>query len=447
MNNRTFTLKENDVLYFLHIPKTAGVSFIDFVDNYFDQNSILSHQTWHKLLPHLPLDLNQYNFIRGHYGIGLHRLLNKKSVCITMLREPVERTISSFLHYKREPGEGLEKELEKIEPTSSLQQWKIDDKVSKKILSNNQTKYLSIDLDVQKITNDNNSTYFFNEVSDDFINNKITEKELLENAKNNLMKFAFFGISERFEESLQLLCFTFGWKHNRYIRKMNYAGIKEREKYASKFNLKKITEYNKLDIEIYEFAKKIFEKKYDNMIKFLKEKYYEHKFENMNQNNLVYKLLDIHFENTYFLNISPETKISYSFNQKLFGDGWFSREKDLQTKKYMRWTGPKNKSILYLPMINAEKIKIGFIVKNYLLQNNIDSLKIKINNENVKLSITDQQNKKIFFEGITDIKKLDKFLRISFDIEKTISPESIISNSEDTRMLGILIEKITIEAI
>ena len=39
-------LRENDLMYFLHIPKTAGTTLIATLDSYFDHDSIFPSKVW-----------------------------------------------------------------------------------------------------------------------------------------------------------------------------------------------------------------------------------------------------------------------------------------------------------------------------------------------------------------------------------------------------------------
>ena len=48
--------KKDDVLYFLHIPKTAGTTLITILDNYFESNSVLKPHDWQLLLPQTPVE-------------------------------------------------------------------------------------------------------------------------------------------------------------------------------------------------------------------------------------------------------------------------------------------------------------------------------------------------------------------------------------------------------
>jgi len=41
-------LKDDDIAHYLHIPKTAGTSFIATLDSFFDYNSIYAEKVWHE---------------------------------------------------------------------------------------------------------------------------------------------------------------------------------------------------------------------------------------------------------------------------------------------------------------------------------------------------------------------------------------------------------------
>ena len=102
-NSFEYNLKKNDILYFLHIPKNAGTSLIAILENYFDLNSIFQGKYWQNLILHKPKNFSKLRFFRGHFGYGLHRILQRKPIYITMLRDPVERTLSDYYHIRRDP--------------------------------------------------------------------------------------------------------------------------------------------------------------------------------------------------------------------------------------------------------------------------------------------------------------------------------------------------------
>ena len=75
-------------------------------------------------------------------------------------------------------------------------------------------------------------------------------------AKENLVKsFSVVGISERFEESLVLMATTFDWEIPFY---KNCKVSKTRPQIGSG-TVEMIRDHNRLDVELYEFAKGLFE--------------------------------------------------------------------------------------------------------------------------------------------------------------------------------------------
>ena len=91
-------------LYYLHIPKTAGTSLISFLDSQFDSSEICPAQLLPSLFALPRQDLSKYAFFRGHLWHGLNTYLKRDLAYITMLRDPVQRTISWYSHVRREPG-------------------------------------------------------------------------------------------------------------------------------------------------------------------------------------------------------------------------------------------------------------------------------------------------------------------------------------------------------
>jgi len=84
----------------------------------------------------------------------------------------------------------------------------------------------------------------------------ISDERLLEIAKENLThSFRVVGLTERFQESLALMMASFGWRvsfyENRRVTKIRPA-VEPRM-------VDMIRGHNRLDIELYEFAKKLFE--------------------------------------------------------------------------------------------------------------------------------------------------------------------------------------------
>ncbi len=177
-------LKEDDILYFLHIPKTAGTSLSSIIDKYFDRKKVLGVHAWKYLLPKLPLDFKKYQFVRGHFGYGFYRILPKKPVYITILRDPKEIIFSSYQMIQRLT---LEAKRYSIPQNKTISELITDPKIYP--LKNVQTRYIAIDLDIKSLSKGMGIEELSDYQPDDhdyFLEPKISDDELLEVAQKHI---------------------------------------------------------------------------------------------------------------------------------------------------------------------------------------------------------------------------------------------------------------------
>jgi len=440
-------LKENDILYFLHIPKAAGTSFISVLDNYFDLNRICKLHDWEEMLTNMPKDISKLNLFRGHFGYGIHHILQQKPVYITMLREPISRTISDFQQSTRTKKMGVEKpffknsELSKL-VTSSETKWRF---------TNNQTRHIVIDLEPSFLQNSSDKDKidsFSRFLEPSFKHPKFSDEKLLEIAKQRISEFAFVGIAEKFEESLMLLCYIFGWKPLRIVPQLNVLPTKIIQKNISTNTFEAIKECTKIDSELYNFALRQFDERFSYMVQILMQKYYTPDLSNLSFKELLYSLLERNYLDRYWKSKPTVSSINYDFSQPLLGSGWYLRELDPDDNIF-RWTGPGTESVIDLPKLEGKNFKIQFRVVSYSLPEILDSLTLKINDVPIKLKTKnkDLTKKQVIFEGEIPNDALEtprNFIQIKFEVNKTTSLKKINADSNDTRKLGIGIEWIKI---
>jgi len=284
--NLQYDLRDDDITYFLHIPKTAGTSFIALLDSYFDVDSIYPEKVWHELLKKDHTNFSKYKLVRGHFGYNVNQVFHRKPIYLTMLRDPVERTISQFEHIRRDKlGNNWVSEnfLSHDELLSDL----FKDENKRKRLGNSQTRYIGLDCNVFDFTKDMDEktlNHFRFDGNLHKFQNNISDEEILENAKNRILDYEFFGITEKFEESMFLLHYTFGWKPIKNMWKLNVSAPRPHKQDLSKETKEQIETWNELDRKLYDFAVKHFEERISIMTKTLKEKYYQSSFANLPYN-------------------------------------------------------------------------------------------------------------------------------------------------------------------
>ncbi|HEX5176666.1 MAG TPA: hypothetical protein VFV83_06540, partial [Chthoniobacteraceae bacterium] len=166
---------------------------------------------------------------KGHMLFGLHAILPQPATYITVLREPVDRVLSSFYfmrNYKLHP----------LYWKFRFEHWSLEDFVRRSPRDNVQCKILAGVEYARPCT-----------------------AEIYERAKENLLRcFSVVGLSERFEESLALMKLRFGWKLPRYAS-FNVSRTRPRKADVPRSTLDLIEEKNSFDISLYQYAATMFE--------------------------------------------------------------------------------------------------------------------------------------------------------------------------------------------
>jgi len=441
-----YSLNDDDIVYFLHIPKTAGTTLIAILDSYFDFDSIYPWRFWPKLLRKIP-DFTKYKLVRGHFGYGLHRLLPKKPVYVTILRDPIERTISDYDHRVRDP-DPLYKE--KYSKNQSIAEF-FSDKEKRKTFENMHTLHIGLDPDILLLTKSygRKSIHRFRFREElPYWADDVSKKELLETAKQRLANFEFVGIAEKFEESLFLLYYTFGWRPISSTWRLNIAKKRPRSEELPSEAVAKIRECVQLDIELYNYAKQLFEQRYSRMVHDLKTKYYKDSYASLSPTEMMYKMLEKHYESrldcTHYTLV---TTLDYDFRPKLSGSGWYYREVLEETGETFRWTGPHTVSTIDFPLVKENDLVVKVSVMRAIAPDIMDSLKLKVNNHPIKLERSSYNHGRATFEGVIPKSALageKPFTRLVFEINRTINPHEINPTDPTNRFLGVAINRIKI---
>ena len=222
-----------EALIFLHIPKTAGTTLNRIIESQYspfaiftmDPHRIRATAARFKRLPEARR--RRLQVVRGHLFYGIHEFLPQGATYITMLREPVARLLSAYYFVLRRPLNPLHRKLKR-------ERLRIEDCV--------------------RLFPDRNNTQcrFIAGIKD----TAIRDERLLAIAKENLTKsVSVVGISERFEESLMLMAATFAWQ----IRCYDNRRVAKTRPQIDPGAVEMIRDHNRLDLELYEFGKGLFE--------------------------------------------------------------------------------------------------------------------------------------------------------------------------------------------
>ena len=230
----------DETLIFLHLPKAGGMTLHFILEQRYPRSEIYTfdgrkpHQAVEHFQAFPETERAHYRLLKGHVLFGLHRLVPNPCTYITLLRDPVERVISQYYYAKNRPGHYLHERLN--QPNMTLYEYAAQRVTPESI--NQQTTMLA---GVRFATWQAEPT-----------------REILELAKHNLQKhFRVVGLVEHFDASLLLMQRAFGWRLPWYLRE-NVTREKPVRAQIDPRAGTLLAELNRLDIELYAFARELF---------------------------------------------------------------------------------------------------------------------------------------------------------------------------------------------
>ena len=234
-------IQDDEQVCFVHLGKTAGLTLISVLEKQFRPEEILpAHQYSEDLFNGVPKDhFQKYKLVRMHASYSqICRFGNPaRQLLLTILREPVSRTISTYYYARSKSDHHL---------YPYAQELSLEDFLDLRI----RNRYDWSDYQTHILTDDMRW-----DVAPD-----------LELAKRRLRDdFIWVGLTERFDELLDLLSYTFCWPLGNDHNKVNVTQNRPQEKDISQKVIDKIVEINQLDIELYRYAIELFEERFSWM--------------------------------------------------------------------------------------------------------------------------------------------------------------------------------------
>lgn len=417
-----YNLKPEDVMYFCHIPKTAGMTFRTIVEDYFSCKEVCPATLNAHITNFSQEQLESYRLFRGHLVfVDLPGMLPQRNfVNVTMLRDPIARVISHYEYIRRTPGDPHHEAVMNMTLEEFSQKLTVG-KVGKNI----QTFYVA--------------------KTQQFHLEKHSPQAVLEIAKAGIDRYAFAGILERFQDSLFLLSYIFGWKPILNQRKENASANQTTYNGLPQSTIDCIRENSLLDIELYEYTQEIFNQRFDQMCADLQEKYGDRS--DARTVETLQSWLEKHYEQRYADQQFSETdSYDYSFCDPLWGSGWQRRECPPDAPAY-RWTGPGTVSTLDLPVKADTDLLLEFrlICNPATAPDILESLTVKVNDREISCQLLYEDETMRLCRGWVPRSHvaIDRpFQQITFTVDRVTTFTAVDPRNPDKRKVGVALNYI-----
>jgi hypothetical protein len=426
-------LTGEDTVLFIHIPKTAGLSFRQIIGNYFPVQAICPAQSWVEWRQ-LPQETQTaYRLYRGHFTWHFGTELNRPLYLLTMLRHPVARTLSHFAHIQRERA-GLPRVHDVVRG---------ENMTLPEFITHPHFKYDAVELQTRFIA------------AEECIHNGLIHLRRyggLKLAQERLQNMAFFGITERFTESLQLLAYTFGWYPVRHYQWFNRAASAQPVKTAvSNDELEQtIADENPQDLALYEFAVQVFEERLAQMREELRSRYAAGtQARREMDDDLLHDLLLKHYQARYTEHHPVVSTIEHHMDGPVWGEGWYLPDLD-PNNGYGRWSGPGEVSTLHFSVAKTSDLDLSFCVMVAIANEVMRSLQVRVDGVPIHLKRHHDVQQGMIFQGEIAQASLQPalpYLEIQFSVSRTYYPAEIDPDNPDPRRVGIMLNWVKITPV
>ncbi|MEW5871692.1 MAG: hypothetical protein AB1894_20655 [Chloroflexota bacterium] len=264
---------------------------------------------------------------------------------MTLLRHPVERFLSHFYYWQQRPGivKGPAPLVERFHSMS------LDDFVNcstfaiKYNMGSIQTRQLGRAQHSQP--QEPASEWVRVQCANDPEN---TSTLMLERAKCRLSQLAFWGLTERFQDGLFLLSYTFGWRPPRIYSYLNATANRLHREQIAPHILAEIEKLCETDTALYQYARQGFEARFQQMSEVLLHRYSRRAHLRLPKPlpaEALFELLEQHYIHRQAIRhklsqpAPPNQSVYFTFEQAFSGDGWHARKYHSQHGVFC-WSGP-----------------------------------------------------------------------------------------------------------
>lgn len=400
------TSAEKKVL-FLHIPKTAGTSFLRLLQNNFSAASIFRHGDTSDLGQYGSSEIyERYDLIVGHVPYSLIYPFRNRHRIVTLLRNPLDRVLSLYSFYKS------------LDPNTT------NDPILKFKVIASQTltaerffrldhPYISAELDNGMCRQLTRIPGYGGDLDWDVL--YTSAKETLENV--------VFGIVEYYRESEEYLCGELGLSRAVSTHKLNVTPDRLHVAALGRDTVYAVVERIAGDVKLYEHATKLFLQRYETYL------YGGHRKDCIDQ------LPKLRQEGNEWV---------WTTDMPLVGQGWHERE--FRSDKVFRWSGPRRVASLYFSVQDVRSVQnLKITISMFANRAMVEKIRVRVNGSQRPCTLRwTEEQEAIFIAPLAADDLKSTVFKIDIDPGFMVEAALLQQGSKDNRLLGFALCKIAL---
>lgn len=226
-------------LCFMHIGKTAGTSLQHALFEAM-QGAAIFHESLENFDEASPAEISLNDLVIGHFSYQHVAKLRPDRFLFTFLRDPVERVISNYYFLRSaSPVSDYSRRAVEIARETTLSEFlACEDPSVLMVTQNLQAKFIAHDIRPE---------------------NQAAIRDLRHEAEQNLSRFDFVGIVERFDEGVAILSQMIGLDLT--AKRLNVNELRASNPTVSQHDIDSIRRLNAVDLALYDKARGLFEQR------------------------------------------------------------------------------------------------------------------------------------------------------------------------------------------
>ena len=391
----------------MHVPRTGGASLTGVLGNRFAAGDCL--ELYFGPEPDLR-DLDRYRHVSGHFDISLTEHFNRPPFVVTVLRDPIERALSTYSSTRSFPpdyqfqrllrrGTGAGTRELGREWLRAAREWELGELISRApeaarhAIGNRQARALCA---------------------------CEPGEESLEVALKALDRCDFVGLTERLDESVTWLTRRLGWRDLHPLPRHNVTGPGHRRGEVDAETIEALVGLTEVDRELYRRAVERFERQLAEWS----------------------SLRDPRDSSVQIPDASPTSDLS--FDQAIAGGGWMNRERDEDGSTFC-WIGGTRRA--WVEMVAGRRAsELTIEIPHVLDQAVLEGMRVSIDDRTIPYALSEFDGVVLATAELTGRRLRRRAMNVSIDLDRSGYPSEVHPGGFDNRELGIAVRRMAMRA-